>query len=196
MSGVTLMENSPKSRSMSGSRLRPTGGQSKSVPKGRAIAATRSAKHFLYSGTSPSMVECAFALSLSAGELDSRGGSGCCLGRSSRGCVPGVSGSGWRESVDPHVRFLDAEVEVNRFPIGGRRHRIRDAGFFGFGRDVGSATGCLRKIAPGFISFDATHMSRRLGDERLWMPADLELFEASLGPSRSRRHVVWYGKDW
>jgi hypothetical protein len=142
-----------------------------------------------------------FALSLSAGELDQpRVEAGVVLGGLREGVFreyPVVGGG--RVSVHT-FRFVDAEVEVNRFPIGGAASSYpATQALFGLraGRRIGNL-GVYGKLRPGFISFDSNPYVPALG-RRAALDAGgiLELY--------SRRHiagrmdfgdtVVWYGTD-
>ena len=147
------------------------------------------------------LLACAFALSLSAGELDQpRAEAGVVLGGLREGVFreyPVVGGG--RVSVHT-FRFVDAEVEVNRFPIGGAASSFpATQTLFGIraGRRIGNL-GVYGKLRPGFISFDANPYVPALG-RRAALDAGgiLEVY--------SRHHVagrldlgdtvVWYGKD-
>ena len=147
------------------------------------------------------MVVCATALTLSAGELDQpRVEVGVVLGGLREGVLreyPVVGGG----RVSIHTwRFLDAEVEVNRFPIGGAASSYpATQALFGLraGRRIGNL-GVYGKLRPRFISFDSNQYVPALG-RRAALDAGgiLELY--------SRHHiagrmdfgdtVVWYGKD-
>jgi hypothetical protein len=61
--------------------------------------------------------------------------------------------------------FLDAEVEINRFPIGGAVSNFPGTQFL-FGARAGKRIGSLglfAKVRPGFTRFDATVNSPTLG---------------------------------
>jgi hypothetical protein len=147
-----------------------------------------------------SLLVCAFALSLSAGELDQpRVEAGVVLGGLREGVFreyPVVGGG----RVTLHTfRFVDAEVEVNRFPIGGAASSFpATQSLFGVraGRRIGKV-GVYGKLRPGFILSTPTHMSRRLVEQRLSMPA--EFWRSTRGTVAGRLDlgdtVVWYGKD-
>jgi hypothetical protein len=142
-----------------------------------------------------------FALCVSAGELDQpRVEGGVVLGGLREGVFreyPVLAGG--RVSVHT-FRFLDAEFEVNRYPIGGAASSYpATQALFGVraGRRLGGL-GIYGKLRPGFISFDANSYVPTLG-RRATLDAGgvLELYSKHhvAGRLDLGDTVVWYGKN-
>ena len=145
------------------------------------------------------LVACAVALSLSAAELDQpRVEAGVVLGGLREGVFREYPVLGGGRVTIHTLRFVDADVEVNRFPIGGAASSYpASQALFGVraGRRFGGL-GIYGKLRPGLVSFDANPYLPALGTRAaLDAGAVLELY--------SRHHlaarldvgdtVVWYG---